>query len=117
MGNCGVGFAPCRNTDHEVLIQLMEGVEEIPETAMNEGLPWDWESFPEFLDSLDRKPRDIDGFARCRSGSGFVGLNYKIGSATYTCRKNSERVGEDRPISGIMRVRNCRKICPVEERA
>jgi N-acyl-D-aspartate/D-glutamate deacylase len=60
MGNCGVGFAPCRNTDHEVLIQLMEGVEEIPETAMNEGLPWDWESFPEFLDSLDRKPRDID---------------------------------------------------------
>ncbi|MAI55400.1 MAG: amidohydrolase [Gammaproteobacteria bacterium TMED95] len=60
MGNCGVGFAPCRKTDHEVLIQLMEGVEEIPETAMNEGLPWDWESFPEYLDSLDRKPRDID---------------------------------------------------------
>ena len=60
MGNCGVGFAPCRKADHEVLIQLMEGVEEIPETAMNEGLPWDWESFPEYLDSLDRKPRDID---------------------------------------------------------
>ena len=60
IGNCGVGFAPCRKADHEVLIQLMEGVEEIPETAMNEGLPWDWESFPEYLDSLDRKPRDID---------------------------------------------------------
>ena len=60
MGNCGVGFAPCRQSDHEVLIHLMEGVEEIPETAMNEGLPWDWESFPEYLDSLDRRPRDID---------------------------------------------------------
>ena len=60
MGNCGVGFAPCRTEDHEVLIQLMEGVEEIPGTAMDEGLPWTWESFPEFLDTLDRKPRDID---------------------------------------------------------
>ena len=60
MGNCGVGFAPCRQDDHDVLIKLMEGVEEIPETAMSEGLPWDWESFPEYLDSLDRKPRDID---------------------------------------------------------
>ena len=60
MGNCGVGFAPCKKADHEVLIHLMEGVEEIPETAMNEGLPWDWESFPEYLDSLDKRPRDID---------------------------------------------------------
>jgi N-acyl-D-aspartate/D-glutamate deacylase len=60
MGNCGVGFAPCKKSDHEVLIHLMEGVEEIPETAMNEGLPWDWESFPEYLDSLDKRPRDID---------------------------------------------------------
>ena len=60
MGNCGVGFAPCRPEDHDVLIQLMEGVEEIPETAMAEGLPWTWESFPEYLDMLDGKPRDID---------------------------------------------------------
>jgi len=60
MGNCGVGFAPCRPEDHDVLIQLMEGVEEIPETAMAEGLPWTWESFPEYLDMLDTKPRDID---------------------------------------------------------
>ena len=60
MGNCGVGFAPCRQEDHDVLIKLMEGVEEIPETAMSEGLPWDWESFPEYLDSLDKRPRDID---------------------------------------------------------
>ncbi len=60
MGNCGVGFAPCRKSDHDVLIELMEGVEEIPGTAMAEGLPWNWESFPEYLDSLDAKPRDID---------------------------------------------------------
>jgi len=60
MGNCGVGFAPCRPEDHDVLIQLMEGVEEIPGTAMDEGLPWNWESFPEYLDSLEARPRDID---------------------------------------------------------
>ncbi|MCB1644873.1 MAG: amidohydrolase family protein [Pseudomonadales bacterium] len=60
MGNCGVGFAPCRPADHEVLVQLMEGVEEIPGTALDEGLPWNWESFPEYLDALDKLPRDID---------------------------------------------------------
>ena len=60
MGNCGVGFAPCRPADHEVLVQLMEGVEEIPGTALDEGLPWTWESFPEYLDTLDGRSRDID---------------------------------------------------------
>ena len=60
MGNCGVGFAPCRPEDREVLVQLMEGVEEIPGTALAEGLPWDWESFPEYLKSLDGRSRDID---------------------------------------------------------
>lgn len=60
VGNCGVGFAPCRPKDRDVLVQLMEGVEEIPGSAMNEGLPWNWESFPEYLDSLAAKPRDID---------------------------------------------------------
>jgi N-acyl-D-amino-acid deacylase len=60
MGNCGVGFAPCRAEDRDVLMQLMEGVEEIPGTVMAEGLPWNWESFPEFLDALDARPRDID---------------------------------------------------------
>jgi N-acyl-D-aspartate/D-glutamate deacylase len=60
MGNCGVGFAPCREEDHETLVQLMEGVEEIPGSAMNEGLEWNWESFPDFLDALEEKPRDID---------------------------------------------------------
>ncbi len=60
MGNCGVGFAPCREEDHDVLVELMEGVEEIPGSAMHEGLPWNWESFPDFLDALEEKPRDID---------------------------------------------------------
>jgi N-acyl-D-amino-acid deacylase len=60
MGNCGVGFAPCRAEDHEVLIELMEGVEEIPGTALAEGLPWNWETFPEYLDALDARQRDID---------------------------------------------------------
>jgi N-acyl-D-amino-acid deacylase len=59
-GNCGVGFAPCRPQDRDNLIRLMEGVEDIPELVMAEGLPWDWQSFPEFLDSVERKPHDID---------------------------------------------------------
>lgn len=59
-GNCGVGFAPCRPDDRRRLVQLMEGVEDIPEAVMTAGLPWDWESFPEFLDSLDRRRFDMD---------------------------------------------------------
>lgn len=59
-GNCGVGFAPCRQQDHEALIRLMEGVEDIPGVVMAEGLPWDWETFPDYLDALDRRSRDID---------------------------------------------------------
>ena len=60
MGNCGVGFAPCRKSDHEMLIAVMEGVEDIPGVVMAEGLPWDWETFPEYLDALEARPRDID---------------------------------------------------------
>ena len=59
-GNCGVGFAPVRPQDHDTLIRLMEGVEDIPGAALHEGLPWDWESFPEFMDAVDRLPHDID---------------------------------------------------------
>lgn len=60
MGNCGVGFAPCRAADHAALVNVMEGVEDIPEIVMTAGLTWNWETFPEFLDALDRRPRDID---------------------------------------------------------
>jgi len=60
MGNCGVGFAPCRAADRDTLIALMEGVEDIPGPVLHEGLNWSWESFPEYLDALERRPRDID---------------------------------------------------------
>jgi N-acyl-D-amino-acid deacylase len=60
MGNCGVGFAPCRPDDHETLVDLMAGVEDIPGVVMVDGLPWTWETFPEFLDALEGQPRDID---------------------------------------------------------
>lgn len=60
LGNCGVGFAPCRPQDHDLLVSVMEGVEDIPEIVMTSGLPWDWETFPEYLDALDKRQRDID---------------------------------------------------------
>jgi N-acyl-D-aspartate/D-glutamate deacylase len=60
MGNCGVGFAPCRPDDHETLVDLMAGVEDIPGVVMVDGLPWTWETFPEFLDALEMRRRDID---------------------------------------------------------
>lgn len=60
MGNCGVGFAPCRRADHDMLINVMEGVEDIPGVVMTEGLDWDWETFPEYLDKVAAGRRDID---------------------------------------------------------
>ncbi len=60
IGNCGVGFAPCRPGDRDALINVMEGVEDIPEAVMAKGLPWNWESFPDFLDALDARQWDID---------------------------------------------------------
>ena len=59
-GNCGVGFAPCRPGDREMLVSLMEGVEDIPEVVMTEGLTWDWETYPEYLDAIAKRPHDID---------------------------------------------------------
>jgi N-acyl-D-aspartate/D-glutamate deacylase len=60
MGNCGVGFAPARPGKRDWLIQLMEGVEDIPGTALAEGMTWNWETFPEYLDELDRMRRVLD---------------------------------------------------------
>jgi N-acyl-D-amino-acid deacylase len=60
MGNCGVGFAPAKKDKHDWLIGLMEGVEDIPGTALAEGMAWDWETFPEYMDALERRPRTID---------------------------------------------------------
>jgi N-acyl-D-aspartate/D-glutamate deacylase len=59
-GNCGVGFAPAAPERHAWLIGLMEGVEDIPGAALSEGIRWEWESFPEYLDALERQPRALD---------------------------------------------------------
>ena len=60
MGNCGVGFAPVKPGQEDFLINLMEGVEDIPGTALHEGIDWKWESFPEYLDALEKMPRSVD---------------------------------------------------------
>ena len=60
MGNCGVGFAPVKPGDENFLIQLMEGVEDIPGTALHEGIDWEWETFPEFLDAIEKKEFVMD---------------------------------------------------------
>ena len=60
MGNCGVGFAPCRPEDHDRLVRLMEGVEDIPFPVLTEGLPWNWESYPDYLDKLAERRFDVD---------------------------------------------------------
>src|SRR6202162_1069904 len=59
-GNCGVGFAPVKKHHRGALMDLMEGVEEIPNPVLTEGLTWEWESFPDFMDALERRPRAID---------------------------------------------------------
>lgn len=60
VGNCGVGFAPCRAEDHDVLVDVMAGVEDIPGVVMTDGLPWTWETFGEFMDALESRQLDID---------------------------------------------------------
>ncbi|MGA0603392.1 N-acyl-D-amino-acid deacylase family protein [Caulobacter sp. KR2-114] len=60
MGNCGVGFAPCRTEDHDRLVRLMEGVEDIPFPVLSQGLPWNWTSYPDYLDSLQNRRFDVD---------------------------------------------------------
>jgi len=69
MGNCGVGFAPCRPEDQDMLVRLMEGVEDIPGAVLTEGLAWNWEGFPQFLDALDARPHDIDFAAQLPHGA------------------------------------------------
>ncbi|HKT53853.1 MAG TPA: amidohydrolase family protein [Caulobacteraceae bacterium] len=60
MGNCGVGFAPCRVEDRDEILKLFEGVEDIPGEVLSAGLPWNWETFPDYLNALDRRQYDVD---------------------------------------------------------
>jgi len=69
MGNCGVGFAPVRPGEENFLIELMEGVEDIPGAALADGIEWTWESFPDYLNALDKKPRAIDVVAQLPHGA------------------------------------------------
>ncbi|ABS64288.1 Amidohydrolase 3 [Parvibaculum lavamentivorans DS-1] len=69
MGNCGVGFAPARPDKHDWLISLMEGVEDIPGAALAEGIEWNWETFPEYMDSLDKQKRVLDVATQVPHGS------------------------------------------------
>jgi N-acyl-D-aspartate/D-glutamate deacylase len=69
LGNCGVGFAPVRPDRHDFLVQLMEGVEDIPGSALHDGISWEWESFPEYLGAIERMPRTIDVAAQVPHGA------------------------------------------------
>jgi N-acyl-D-aspartate/D-glutamate deacylase len=69
MGNCGVGFAPVRPDAHDRLISLMEGVEDIPGAVLDEGIDWSWETFPQYLDAVERRPHEIDIGAQLPHGA------------------------------------------------
>jgi N-acyl-D-amino-acid deacylase len=91
MGNCGVGFAPARASDREWLIQLMEGVEDIPGTALSEGMSWNWESFPEYLDEVDRGERMLDVSALIPHGALRA---YVVGEGRANAAASSEEIAE-----------------------
>ena len=86
MGNCGVGFAPARPDQHEWLIQLMEGVEDIPGSALTEGISWGWETFPEYLDRIAETPRVLD-------------IGAQIGHGPLRAYVMGERASGDQPAS------------------
>ncbi|HKA04952.1 MAG TPA: amidohydrolase family protein [Acidimicrobiales bacterium] len=93
MGNCGVGFAPVRPADHDRLIELMEGVEDIPGAALHEGLEWSWQTFGEYLDALEARPHDIDFAAQVPHGA--LRLHAMGGRGSdHTARPTEEEIAE-----------------------
>jgi N-acyl-D-aspartate/D-glutamate deacylase len=91
MGNCGVGFAPARASDRAWLIQLMEGVEDIPGTALAEGMNWNWETFGEYLDEVARTDRVLDVAALVPHGALRA---YVLGEGRANDAANGEEIGE-----------------------
>jgi N-acyl-D-amino-acid deacylase len=91
MGNCGVGFAPARASDRAWLIQLMEGVEDIPGTALAEGMSWNWETFGEYLDELDRTDRALDVASLVPHGALRA---YVLGEGRANDTANAEEIAE-----------------------
>jgi N-acyl-D-aspartate/D-glutamate deacylase len=93
MGNCGVGFAPVKPDDHDRLIELMEGVEDIPGAALHEGLQWTWQSFGEYLDALEGRPHDIDFAAQVPHGALRLHAMGERGS-DHTARPTADEIAE-----------------------
>ena len=96
MGNCGVGFAPVRPGAEGFLIELMEGVEDIPGTALHEGIDWEWESFPEYLDALDATPRAIDVAAQVPHAALRA---YVMGERAHEREANADEIAEMAPLA------------------
>jgi N-acyl-D-aspartate/D-glutamate deacylase len=96
VGNCGVGFAPCRAADREYLMFLMEGVEDVPLAALRAGLAWDWETFPEYLDALGRRPLALN-------------VGAQLGHAPLRVNVMGERGASDAPATDteLDRMRDC----------
>ena len=91
MGNCGVGFAPVKPGTEDWLIQLMEGVEDIPGAALSEGIEWDWETFPEYLDALDKRRWSVDVGTQIPHGSVRAYVNGGAGRAQRSCFATRDR--------------------------
>ena len=117
VGNCGVGFAPARPDRHEWLIGLMQGVEDIPGESLAAGLPWDWESFPEYLDALARRPRLVDVGAYVAHGAlrAYVMGERGARNEPATRRRTSPRMA--RLVREAMRGRRARLLDLAHERA
>ena len=96
MGNCGVGFAPCRPEQHDMLVELMEGVEDIPEVVMTTGLPWNWETFPEYLDALDQRQQLF--FVGVQAGGQLAGLGpvQQVARGGHAHGPGADRLGGER---------------------
>ena len=108
MGNCGVGFAPVQPDKHEWLIGLMEGVEDIPGAALSEGIQWGWETFPEYLEAVDRVPKMLDVGAQIPHGA--VAATSWVSAARRTNPRPKRHRGDGRHRPRSDRVGRARRV-------